>query len=67
MSETSPVKAPKLTLDERGQVIDRDTGAPVKGIVVLSEQAPHAEPTESAYATVRRWGQFRQALVKPRL
>ena len=67
MSDASVIKAPKLALDEHKQVIDRDTGERVEGIVVLNERAPSAAPTESPYRSVRRWGEFRQALVKPRL
>lgn len=67
MSDATLAKAPKLALDAEQRVIDLDTGERVEGIVVLNAQVPRDEASESPYTTLRRWSEFRQALVKPRL
>ena len=66
MPVSTLVKAPKLVLDEDNKVVDRETGKRVLGIVVLSSNPPGPEASESPYTAMRRWGEFRRSLVKPR-
>ncbi|MEI9984309.1 MAG: hypothetical protein WDN69_14525 [Aliidongia sp.] len=65
MSDATLVKAPKLVLDEDNKVVDGETGEPAHGIVVLNARVQGAEAVESPFTAMKRWGQFRQSLVKP--
>lgn len=60
MSESKPIKAPRLILDRDNKVIDLDTNTPAQGIAVFGPRPGALPAQESPTVAMQRWSEFRQ-------
>jgi hypothetical protein len=60
---SKPIEAPRLSVDEDNRVINLDTAAPERGIVVFGPKSPASCGEESPTMAMRRWSEFRQSPV----